>query len=113
MYFTVAARQYDLTGDFSFNPGGEVREGVPGLSGSGCGYTETIEDGTIEATFATVPDLLVSALRKIAETKFQIECINGRKYYGDRLFCSKVDAIDPAKGTVKASFGHVGPYHEV
>ncbi len=112
VYFTIKGRQYDLSGDLTVQPGGKKREAVPGLSGKGCGWTETIEDGAVEATFATLGSLNVTDLRAIAGVSAQVECINGHRYITDTLYCQECDPIDPVKGTVKVKFGCIGPMRE-
>ena len=113
MYFTIVGRQYEVTGEFTINPGGPKREPLPGLSGRGGGWTETIEDGSIDCTFATVPSLRVSDIRAMAGIAAQVECNNGHRYVTDTLYCQEADALDPVKGTFKAKFGTIGPMREV
>ena len=113
VYLTIQGRQYDLSGDLTVQPGGPKREPVPGLSGKGCGYTEMIEDGFIEATLSTPGTLKVTDIRKLAGVSAQVECINGRKYITDTLYCQECDAIDPVKGLVKCKFACIGPMREV
>lgn len=113
-FLTIAGKQYDLTGDFTVNPGGTVREPIPGLSGGSVAYTETVEDGEFEGTFVTVPALHVADIRAIHNAEGQIENAgNARKYASSTIFCKKCDPIDATKGTMKATFGTFGPMREV
>ena len=113
LYWSINGRQYDLTGEFTIRKGGPKREGVPGLSGKGVGWTEAVEDGEVDCAFATVGALRLTDLEAITNASAQLECINGRKYITDTLYYREAEPMDPVKGTVKCKFGCIGAFREV
>ncbi len=113
LYLTISGKRYDLTGDFSFDPGGVVREGVNDCNGTGIGWTVSNKNGSFDATFASLPDLSVRDIEALEDAPMQLELANGRRFVSDTLYCLSVDEINPLKGEIRAKFGTLGAMREV
>lgn len=112
LYLTINGKRWALSGDFTFVPGGIVREGVNDCNGVGIGWTRTAKNGEFDAEFATVETLSVRDIEAIEDAPMQLELANGRRFVSDTLYCMGVDEYDPLKGNCKAKFGTLGPMRE-
>jgi hypothetical protein len=113
LYLTIAGVQRGVTGDFSVKVGGPKREPIPGLSGAGLGYSETMEDGEIDCTLVTTSAVRCTDVMDLSGVAASLKLANGREYHTDQLYYREGDAVDPVKGTWKVKFGCIGQFREV
>lgn len=100
IFVKVNGQQYDAKGDFSYNLGAPMREGIVGQDGPH-GFKETPQIPFIEGEFTDRSDMDLEALLKVEGATVTLELANGK-------VISLKDAWYAGEGTVNTGEANIG-----
>ncbi|WP_298281259.1 phage tail tube protein [Acidocella sp.] len=102
-YLSIDGSNYDVVSDAEYFANSVKRESLTGQSGVQ-GYSEMPVTGYISATIRDAGSLTVASFNAMTSSSLVLTLANGKRVYGDGMWCTEVEAVKTQEATFSVKF---------